>query len=130
MFRNPDEAYLFRNGDTYTLKVIEMKNQNVAGSVDTKLLAGPGFIEEYNESINNDKIKVEYSFCISEYLKKNYISEEKKYKILQKILNELVIIRQVLQETKEDISDQEPNPEPSTESPAEEPEINVDGIPF
>ena len=87
MFRNPDEAYLYRNGDKYTLKIIEMKNQNVAGSVDTKLLAGPGFIEEYNYAINNDKFKVEYSFCISEYLKKNYISEVKKYDILRKILN-------------------------------------------
>jgi len=29
MIRSPDEAYLFRDGDSYILKVLEKKNQNV-----------------------------------------------------------------------------------------------------
>jgi len=59
MCRQPDEAYLFRNGTTYTLKVLEKKNQNTGGSVDTKLLAGPGFIEEY-QILLGDAFTVKY----------------------------------------------------------------------
>ena len=84
MCRNPDEAYLFRNGTTYTLKVLEKKNQNTAGSVDTKLLAGPGFIEEYQILLGN-AFTVKYAFCISAFLKKDYISGTAKYKALRAI---------------------------------------------
>jgi hypothetical protein len=84
MCRNPDEAYLFRNGTTYTLKVLEKKNQNTAGSVDTKLLAGPGFIEEY-QILLGDAFTVHYAFCISAFLKKDYVSDTVKYKALRTI---------------------------------------------
>jgi hypothetical protein len=84
MCRNPDEAYLFRNGTTYTLKVLEKKNQNTAGSVDTKLLAGPGFIEEY-QILLGDAFTVHYAFCISAFLKKDYVSDTAKYKALRTI---------------------------------------------
>ena len=76
MRRHPDEAYLFRNGDKYTLKVLEKKNQNTDGSVDTKLLAGIGFIKEYEYHIKNENFTVRYAFCISDFLKKDYISEK------------------------------------------------------
>jgi hypothetical protein len=76
MRRHPDEAYLFRNGDKYTLKVLEKKNQNTSGSVDTKLLAGLGFVKEYEYHIKNENFTVRYAFCISDFLKKDYISEK------------------------------------------------------
>ena len=84
MCRNPDEAYLFRNGTSYTLKVLEKKNQNTAGSVDTKLLAGPGFIEEY-QILLGEAFTVKYAFCISAFLKRDYISDTVKYKALRTI---------------------------------------------
>jgi hypothetical protein len=84
MCRSPDEAYLFRNGDTYTLKILEKKNQNTAGSVDTKLLAGKGFIDEY-EFLLGENFTVRYAFCISAYLKKDYITDSVKSKALRYI---------------------------------------------
>uniref|UniRef100_A0A6C0AJ73 Uncharacterized protein n=1 Tax=viral metagenome TaxID=1070528 RepID=A0A6C0AJ73_9ZZZZ len=82
MFRCPDEAYLFKHGDRYNLKILEKKNQNVAGSVDTKLLAGIGFVEEY-KFLLGENFSVQYAFCISEFLKKDYISESQKSKALR-----------------------------------------------
>jgi hypothetical protein len=82
MFRSPDEAYLFRDGAQYTLKILEKKNQNVEGSVDTKLLAGPGFIEEYEGCLGSG-FTVKYAFCISAFLKKDYVSDSLKYKLLR-----------------------------------------------
>jgi hypothetical protein len=84
MCREPDEAYLFRNGDKSVLKILEKKNQTVSGSVDTKLLAGIGFIDEY-EYLLGDNFKVHYAFCISQFLKKDYISESVKSKALRHI---------------------------------------------
>jgi len=84
MCRCPDEAYLFLNGTTYILKILEKKNQNTGGSVDTKLLAGPGFIEEY-QIILGDAFTVHYAFCISAFLKKDYVSDTVKYKTLRTI---------------------------------------------
>jgi len=87
MCRSPDEAYLFRNGDTYTLKILEKKNQNTAGSVDVKLLAGKGFIDEYT-FILGEKFTVRYAFCISAFLKKDYVSDCVKSKALHYINQE------------------------------------------
>jgi len=84
MCRSPDEAYLFKNGDSYTLKILEKKNQNVAGSVDTKLLAGRGFIDEY-EFLLGEQFTVHYAFCISAFLKKDYIADCAKSKALRHI---------------------------------------------
>jgi hypothetical protein len=62
---NPDEAYLWKNGDSYTLRIIEKKNQNVAGSVDTKLLAGPTIQKVYAHELG---FEVQYAFCVSKFL--------------------------------------------------------------
>ena len=87
MFRQPDEAYLFQKGDRYTLKILEKKNQNTGGSVDTKLMAGHTFILEYKECLGADfDFDVQYAFCISDFLKKDYVCDSKKYVILRKIL--------------------------------------------
>ena len=84
MCRCPDEAYLFRCGDVYTLKILEKKNQNMAGSVDTKLLAGRGFIDEY-EFLLGEKFTVRYAFCISAFLKNDYIADCAKSQALRHI---------------------------------------------
>jgi len=84
LFRCPDEAYLIQDGDRKVLKILEKKNQNVAGSVDTKLLAGPGFLEEYKLCLGSE-FQIVYGFCISEFLQKDYESETQKYKVLRQI---------------------------------------------
>jgi hypothetical protein len=92
--RCPDEAYLFeqKDGDggaSYRLKILEKKNQNTDGSVDTKLLAGKAFIDEYIYCLNGDGgdgetvFTVEYAFCINEFLKKDYIADTIKSKALR-----------------------------------------------
>lgn len=81
--RHPDEAYLFRNGDQYTLKILEKKNQNKSGSVDTKLMTARDFIEEYEDSIEDPNFTVHYAFCVSDFLKKDYVSDKKKWVLLR-----------------------------------------------
>jgi hypothetical protein len=100
MVRHPDEAYLIQHGDTYTLRVLEKKNQNVQGSVDTKLLAGPGMLEEYELCIDESLLKgghaasampknpaftVQYAFCLSAFLKAQYVSDAKKWRLMRAI---------------------------------------------
>jgi len=84
MCRSPDEAYLFQKGNKYTLKILEKKNQNTAGSVDTKLLAGRGFIDEYEFLLGED-FNIRYGFCISAFLKKDYIADCAKSRALRHI---------------------------------------------
>ena len=54
------------------------------GSVDTKLLAGPGFLEEYRMSLG-ENFDVEYAFCVSNFLKEKVVSEEPKWRCLREI---------------------------------------------
>ena len=82
--RKPDEIYVRKNDDeTYTVKVLEKKNQNGEGSVDSKLGLGPYFVSEYSHCLG-DKFRVEYAFCLSEFLKKEYLSNTQKYKHLRR----------------------------------------------
>lgn len=84
LVRKPDEAYLFRNGDKYLLKILEKKAQNTSGSVDTKLCADEWFKEEYKESLGPN-FTIEYAFCISNWLKQEYISDKSKWPIMRKL---------------------------------------------
>ena len=87
--RYPDEAYLIRIGDdNYILKILEKKNQNVAGSVNTKLYAAGGLKDEYEDYFETiPKFKVQYGFCLSTYLEKEYNDEiSLKSKSLRKYL--------------------------------------------
>lgn len=88
LFRCPDEAYIFEyeNGTT-EIKILEKKEQNVQGSVETKLWSGPSLKREY-ELVLGDNFKVSYGFCVSSFLKNKIESQEKKYKVLLQILNE------------------------------------------
>ena len=95
VYRNPDEAFIIKTNDIYHIKIIEKKNQNVDGSVEDKLKTGSFNREEYEMMFDVDevktklgdkiKIKISYSFCVSEFLENKLESQEIKYVNLKKI---------------------------------------------
>jgi len=88
MFRCPDEAYIIEYATgRKVIKILEKKEQNVEGSVETKLWSGPSLKREY-ELILGPEFEVFYGFCVSEFLKQKLISNEKKYTTLNSIFNE------------------------------------------
>jgi hypothetical protein len=88
LFRCPDEAYIIEyTSGRKVIKILEKKEQNVEGSVETKLWSGPSLKREY-ELVLGAEFEVFYGFCVNEFLKKKLISNEKKYTILNTILNE------------------------------------------
>jgi hypothetical protein len=92
LFRCPDEAYIIEyNNGKNVIKILEKKEQNVEGSVETKLWSGPSLKREY-ELILGSKFTVFYGFCVSEFLKKKLVSNEKKYITLNTIFNENNIV--------------------------------------
>jgi len=66
----PDEAYISKRDGKTVIKILEKKNQNGEGSVDTKLYAGYGIKCAY-EYICGENFKIEYAFCLSEWFKQN-----------------------------------------------------------
>jgi len=82
LIRHPDEAYLIRNGDQYTLKILEKKTQNVEGSVMEKLGLGAYYKEEYEWCVG-PQFKVEYAYCLSNFLKQKYLSDTLKFNFLR-----------------------------------------------
>jgi len=91
IFRCPDEAYIIENTNTgrKVIKILEKKEQNVEGSVETKLWAGPGLKRDYELNFGeNYGFEIEYAFCLSSFLKKKMLSGEQKYITLQTILKE------------------------------------------
>jgi hypothetical protein len=66
-FRCPDECYLIKFNDKMILKIIEKKEQNVAGSVDIKLWSAPSLKREY-EILVDGKMKIEYAFCLNSFI--------------------------------------------------------------
>ena len=88
LFRFPDEAFIFEyKSGKKVLKILEKKKQNVDGSMETKLWSGPSLKREYEIVLGNNFI-VDYSFCVSDFLKQKIISSENKYIILNSILKE------------------------------------------
>jgi hypothetical protein len=88
MFRCPDEAYIIEyTSGRKVIKILEKKEQNVEGSVETKLWSGPSLKREY-ELVLGAEFEVFYGFCVSEFLKHKLISNEKKYVTLNTIFNE------------------------------------------
>ncbi len=91
LFRCPDEAYIIEyNNGMKVIKILEKKEQNVEGSVETKLWSGPSLKREY-ELVLGDKFEVFYGFCVSGFLKNKLVSTEKKYTILNRIFEEIGI---------------------------------------
>jgi hypothetical protein len=85
LFREVDEAYIVTDNitQTITVKILEKKNQNRSGSVEDKLCLGHHFKFVEFPSCLGDSFKVEYAFCISKYLKDQYNSNHKKWKIIK-----------------------------------------------
>jgi hypothetical protein len=91
LFRYPDEAYIIEYSDGKKMvKILEKKEQNVDGSIETKLWAGQSIKREY-EIVFGDVFNISYAFCVNNFLKNKITSNEKKYKILNKILIESCI---------------------------------------
>jgi len=92
LFRCPDEAYIIEYpSGRKVIKIIEKKEQNVEGSVETKLWSGPSLKREY-ELVLGTEFEVFYGFCVNDFLKNKLISNEKKYIILNTIFNETNIV--------------------------------------
>lgn len=92
LFRCPDEAYIIEyTSGRKIIKILEKKEQNVEGSVETKLWSGPSLKREY-ELVLGAEFEVFYGFCVSEFLKNKLISNVKKYTILNTIFNETNIV--------------------------------------
>jgi len=92
-FRCPDEAYVIEYKDgRKIIKVLEKKEQNVDGSVETKLWACPSLKREYEIVLNtnntNQNFIVYYALCVNDFLYKSLTSDKQKYQILRKILQE------------------------------------------
>lgn len=88
IFRNPDEAYIIEYKDgKKVIKILEKKNQNSEGSVETKLWAGPSLKREY-EIILGNNFDVQYSYTVNDFLKQSILSNKKKYEVLNIILKE------------------------------------------
>ena len=88
LFRCPDEAYIIEyTSGKKVIKILEKKEQKVEGSVETKLWSGPSLKREY-ELVLGPEFDVFYGFCVSEFLKNKLTSNDKKYTILNTILNE------------------------------------------
>jgi len=88
LYRRPDEAYIIEcESGRKIIKILEKKNQNREGSVETKLWAAPSLKREY-EIVLGEEFEVVYGFCVSEFLQKKLVSSDKKYEILNIILNE------------------------------------------
>lgn len=69
------------------IKILEKKEQQVEGSVDIKLWAGPSLKREYELSVNT-LFQINYAFCVSEFLWKKLNSNDKKYEMLNTIFKE------------------------------------------
>jgi len=88
LFRCPDEAYIieYKTGKK-VIKILEKKEQNVNGSVETKLWASPSLKREYELVLGNE-FDVHYCLCVSKFLQNLLVSNSKKYLVLNKILSE------------------------------------------
>jgi hypothetical protein len=88
LFRCPDEAYIIEyNTGKKVIKILEKKEQNVNGSVETKLWASPSLKREY-ELVLGAEFEVHYCLCINKFLQNLLVSNSKKYLLLNEILSE------------------------------------------
>ena len=88
LFRCPDEAYIIEYfSGKKILKILEKKEQNVEGSVETKLWSCPSLKREYEICVGSN-FEIAYGLSVSNFLKEKILSNDKKYIILNKILNE------------------------------------------
>jgi hypothetical protein len=84
--REVDEAYIITmSGSTNSVvKILEKKNQTSGGSVEDKLMLGHHFkFVEYPGSLG-DGFTVDYAFCLAQFLKNLYLSNNQKWNIIRK----------------------------------------------
>ena len=78
LFRCPDEAYIIEYfSGKKILKILEKKEQNVEGSVETKLWSCPSLKREYEICVNFN-FEISYALSVSNFLKIKFISNDKK----------------------------------------------------
>lgn len=84
IYRIPDQSILIKSKKNKPkLILIEIKNQNVSGSVDDKLWAGIAIKKNYQ--IWLDEFEIDYIFILSTFLFKLVIENNKKYNGLSQI---------------------------------------------
>jgi hypothetical protein len=90
VYRKPDEAFIIEDSskDKVIIKIIEKKNQNVDGSVETKLYASPSLKREYQLMFKDTKYIIEYILCVNTFLFDKINSNHPKYINLNIILSE------------------------------------------
>jgi len=90
VYRKPDEAFIIEDStkDKVIIKIIEKKNQNVEGSVETKLYASPSLKREYQLMFKDTKYIIEYILCVNTFLFDKINSNHPKYINLNIILSE------------------------------------------
>lgn len=89
-WRCPDEAYIieYKTGRK-VIKIVEKKEQNVVGSVETKLWASSILKREYELEFNKSaQFEICYCLCVNNFLKTKLTSTETKYETLMQILTE------------------------------------------
>ena len=92
LFRCPDEAFIIEyNSGKKVIYILEKKEQNVEGSVETKLWSGPSLKREY-ELVLGEDFEVFYGFCVSKFLQNKLMSKNPKYTILKFYLVMMKII--------------------------------------
>ena len=96
IYKKPDEAFVILNNNTFYIKILEKKNQNVEGSVEDKLKTGLFNKKEYEKifkyEIEKNNIifnyNISYGFCISKFLQEKFESNKIKYNIIKEIMDE------------------------------------------
>jgi hypothetical protein len=96
LFRCPDEAYIIEYlSGKKILKILEKKEQNVEGSVETKLWSCPSLKREYEICVNFN-FEISYALSISSFLHlwtfKTPTFALKKYKNVKSILMVLLFL--------------------------------------
>lgn len=90
--RDPDEIYIIKyNCGKIIFYINEIKNQNVDGSVETKLWSCPSLKKEYELYLCKyfSNLQVIYSLTINQFLQNKFEDEKNiKYKILKQILDD------------------------------------------
>jgi hypothetical protein len=87
IFRIPDQSILILSkNEKPKLIIIEIKNQNVAGSVDDKLWAGIAIKKNYQYWL--ETFDVDYVFILSTFLYNLVMGNAKKYNGLFKLLSD------------------------------------------
>jgi hypothetical protein len=69
------------------IKILEKKEQNREGSVETKLWSGVALKREYELRFGSG-FEIFYAFCVNDFLKKKFVSNNQKYIDLNQILKE------------------------------------------